>query len=327
MNKKTVGLFVGATLAGFGIQGCFQTAPPPQCQVLTAPYFATLKKVSNNTCMPGNNLKSMSFGLQEFLPPVSGAATLGLRPERLAANAQPFMENLDPSDDCAAPDMALKCEYCAATTEEKDGMGNVTGYKVILVNDAGVTRDGGAALPNGKPIDVENFCEPIPEEYRREDPSDPEFKKVTSVAKIPRAPANGTCAATDFTPQEQNYAPFSEPDLVKGGNFTLPASSQKYEWSDFKLIVTAEVPGTAFTARMKLTEDGCTTEYDVRGIEPSIACETDLDCDPEPNIDAGRPTGSSLNPLFKPKCNVELGHCLPTVDVTNPKYPAFDPFQ
>ncbi len=327
MSNKTIGSFVVATIAGFAIQSCFSTSPPPQCQAQSGlNYIASFKKVGG-ACTPGDDIKGMKLGMQEFLPPQTGAASLGVKVERLFDNAQDISANLDPANDCHANAEGGKasCEYCAATNEvEKDG--EIT-YVPILVNDAGVTRDGGTQFPDGGRISLANFCEPIKESFERIDPTDEEKAGVIAVGKFPRAPANGVCIASDFTGGSQNYVAFTAPNKFDGGVFSVPALSQKYEWSNFVVVTTAVFPGTAFTAKLKYTEDGCTTDYEVRGIAPAVACKADEDCNPNANLDAGRVTGSGINPEFKPKCVVDLGYCLPTVDFTNPKLPPRDPLQ
>ena len=90
-----------------------------------------------------------------------------------------------------------------------------------------------------------------------------------------------------------------------------PATSLRYEWSNVRVHVTPAYPGTQMVATVKITQDGCSAIYDVLGLWPAIGCEK-LDaegngtgepdpvrCDPNADPDAGRPTGSGINPDFK----------------------------
>ncbi len=162
------------------------------------------------------------------------------------------------------------------------------------------------------------------------DPNDPDGKKINAIGKYPYLPdGDGICTATDFQPAEQNFAAAT---LADGG--TLPARSIRYRWSNVRVINTANVPGTVWTAELEYTEDvdgpgpqpECTATYDVTGVWPMVQCHQDEDengnpipgsenayCDPNPDIDAGRAFGSGINPDFKPKCDLELGVCLPSV--------------
>ncbi|MFT3776190.1 MAG: hypothetical protein QM820_63410 [Minicystis sp.] len=90
-----------------------------------------------------------------------------------------------------------------------------------------------------------------------------------------------------------------------------PATSLRYEWSNIRVRVTTAYPGTQMVAEVKITENGCSAAYTVLGLWPAIGCEA-LDemgngtgkpdpvrCDPDADPDAGRPTGSGINPDFK----------------------------
>ncbi|APR81345.1 Putative lipoprotein mlpA precursor [Minicystis rosea] len=103
-----------------------------------------------------------------------------------------------------------------------------------------------------------------------------------------------------------------------------PATSLRYEWSDVRVYVTTASPGTQMVATVKITQDGCSAQFDVLGLWPAVSCET-LDaegngtgapdpvrCDPNADPDAGRPTGSGINPDLKDAivCDPDLLLCV-----------------
>jgi hypothetical protein len=104
----------------------------------------------------------------------------------------------------------------------------------------------------------------------------------------------------------------------------VPQQSIKYEWSDVNAYVTAASGGTQVQAHLKYTEDGCTAEYTVTAIWPSINCTLhdadfnpildadgnpqadDTACCPEGDVTRGRSFGSGINPDYPVKC-VDIG--------------------
>lgn len=102
----------------------------------------------------------------------------------------------------------------------------------------------------------------------------------------------------------------------------LPATSIRYEWSNVKVIVSANYQGTQFSADLKYTQDGCTAEYEVTGLYPLIGCAADIDCcateqDCTTKIDGKTEILplSGINPDFDVKCNTTLGFCVLNGDI------------
>lgn len=274
--------------AGLVASGCFTAQPPPQCQVVPTqdfngnpPYLALLKVTSQTAACTDEVLEVMPVGVQDFIPPGKGGATLALRPGRLIDLAQGhvFSADIDPKNNCQAK---KNCGTCGV--------------------------DGG------------NPCLFVDDPVTREDPTDPEGKKLNAIGTFSRAPANGICAVSDSAVAEQNFAAV-DLALVDGGMATLPALPARFEFTELKVITTFEVPGTAFTAKLSQTEGACVAKYDVVAFYPAVECEAEADCDPNPDLDAGRTIGSGINPDFLPKCDTNLGYCVPTVDVTKPGLP------
>ena len=104
-------------------------------------------------------------------------------------------------------------------------------------------------------------------------------------------------------------------------DFGFPKTEAKYEWSNMRMLVRADAPGTVFTANLKYTENqtfpismqdavNCTTDYTVIALAPSVDCsvfdaegnptgEGDITlCYAEGDPTAGRPFGSGINPSF-----------------------------
>ncbi|NMO16755.1 hypothetical protein HPC49_06235 [Pyxidicoccus fallax] len=119
-------------------------------------------------------------------------------------------------------------------------------------------------------------------------------------------------------------APAGLPDggtLEDGGPPALPAQSYAYEWSKLRIYNTPGIPGTQFTADLRYTENGCTADYNVKGIWPVVRCGTadggvnEAACDPYADYDAGRLRGSGINPLFPVKCDPVALICVLTGEV------------
>ncbi|MDC0706956.1 hypothetical protein POL68_00570 [Stigmatella sp. ncwal1] len=107
-----------------------------------------------------------------------------------------------------------------------------------------------------------------------------------------------------------------------------PAQSFAYEWSNLRIYNTPQIPGTQFVADLRYTENGCTAEYQVKGIWPVVNCGSGTPktpnealCDPYPDFEAGRLRGSGINPLFPVKCDPVAFICVLTGDVPSDKSP------
>jgi hypothetical protein len=112
------------------------------------------------------------------------------------------------------------------------------------------------------------------------------------------------------------------------GSPSQPAQSFAYEWSNLRIYNTPEIPGTQFVADLRYTENGCTAEYQVKGIWPVVRCGSgtpakpnDSLCDPLPNYEEGRLRGSGINPLFPVKCDPVALICVLTGEVPSDRKP------
>jgi hypothetical protein len=103
-----------------------------------------------------------------------------------------------------------------------------------------------------------------------------------------------------------------------------PGIHIKYEWSNVRLIVTAAYPGTQMVGDLTYTNNGCTASYSVIGLWPAVSCAgKDAQgnavadpalCDPVADPEAGRATGSGINPDLKDRvaCDPDILLCVLT---------------
>ncbi len=320
-------------VAGFALSGCFAAQPTPECNVtITAagqglgPYYALLTRVDGTgSC---SELTHMSVGMQRFRTQANGGAfTLAVRTSPVV---DPYLgyiysADLDPANNCANEEDCLGEEDPAASCVQPSADGGVELFDGTPVDPATATfttADGGSVE-----VDLANECASVEEPFARRDAADPKGKKLNAIGQMPQFPSNNACTITNFTGGEQNYQE-EVLTLADGSSATLAAVTYKTEFTNFNVINSAKVPGTAFTTDMKFTEGGCVANYKVVGFWPEIHCSNapsegalvvSGDCDPSADLDAGRITGSGINPSFEPKCNTALGVCVPTVDVATIK--------
>jgi hypothetical protein len=142
--------------------------------------------------------------------------------------------------------------------------------------------------------------------------------KVSSVGDFASTAPDGedVCRVPTLTLSQVAIPP------IDGG----PGTDLRYAWSNVRVRVTPAYPGTQMAADLTLTQNGCTAKYEVLGLWPAVGCEQ-LDengngtgqpdasrCSPEADPDAGRPTGSGINPDFQSvvACDPDLLLCVLT---------------
>lgn len=327
MNKNLrISVFgLAGAVAGFVLQGCFDAQPTPECSVtITAaalglgPYYTKLTKVDGTgTC---GDLKYFYTGMQRFRTQAQGGSF------NLAVKTSPvvdpflgyiYSEDVDPSNNCVNE---ADCDDC--TVPQADGG--------LTVADGGVVEDFTATLADGgmdtltgtpdpgepdgyREVEAANECMSVVEPIERRDGTDPNGKNLVATGKMPQFPNSANvCAITDITGGVQNYDQ-EVLTLADGSSKTLPAITYKTEFTNFNIVNTTAVPGTVFSADVKYTEGSCVANYKAFGFWPEIHCATDVDCDPNADLDAGRVFGSGLNPEYKATCDTGLGVCVPTV--------------
>lgn len=318
--------------AGFVLQGCFAAQPTPECSVtITAsglglsPYYVKLTKVSGTGAC--SQMTHLYAGVQRFRTAASGGGFT------LAVKSSPVV------DPHLGYNYSADYDYWNNCVNEEDchGEDDLAAACVVNVNDGGielydgtpVDSAGTVGLADGGSYDVDlaNECVSVEEPVERVDASDPKGKKLNAIGNMPQFPSNNLCAVTDWVGGAQDYQE-EIIDLADGTQTTLPAITYKAEYTNFNVVNSTKVPGTAFTADLKYTEGSCVAEYKAIGFWPEIGCSNDpsegalvdsTECDPNADLDAGRVFGSGINPEFKPKCDTALGVCVPTVDVTTIK--------
>jgi hypothetical protein len=153
-------------------------------------------------------------------------------------------------------------------------------------------------------------------------------KASPTVVLDPDAPnqTNSVGALTDV-PGPDNFCEAPKLEATQLVSRT-PALSLAYAWSNLRIYNTPEIPGTQFVADLRYTENGCTAEYQVKGIWPVVRCGSgtpakpnDSLCDPLPNYEEGRLRGSGINPLFPVKCDPVALICVLTGEVPSDRKP------
>lgn len=131
--------------------------------------------------------------------------------------------------------------------------------------------------------------------------------------------ANDVCTVPSLSAATQKIPAFTVPppaDMPDDPPTMVPATDRKIEWSKLRVYATTALPGTQIVAEMTYTDTaaGCSARYDVVGLYPAVSCKTTEDCDPEANPDAGRVTGSGINPDLKSRvtCDPDLLLCVLT---------------
>jgi hypothetical protein len=133
---------------------------------------------------------------------------------------------------------------------------------------------------------------------------------------------NDVCSVPKLSPAHQTLPKFSyaaDPD--KPTEMTaVDASDVTYTWSNMRIYVTTALPGTQLVGDLTYTKNGCTASYDVLALWPSVSCDNGKGmpdpslCNPEADADAGRGTGSGINPdIFaenRVKCDPDLLRCV-----------------
>jgi hypothetical protein len=143
--------------------------------------------------------------------------------------------------------------------------------------------------------------------------------------------ADGFCEVENMSPATLKLAAVpSKPNGDAGMTDPLPAVELTLTWSDVKFYVTAAQPGTLFSGRLEYskTVDGqaCSATFDVTGMYPAVSCEgSDLvngtampngkpdenACNPCPEPEKGRLTGSGVHPLLDVTCDTGTLACVP----------------
>jgi len=102
--------------------------------------------------------------------------------------------------------------------------------------------------------------------------------------------AQGFCVANGFNTVHD------QPEPAGGG------TDIAYAWSNVQFYVSAQIPGTQFTADLAYTQGGCTANYSVVGVYPVLHCD-DGAGNPDPLLCCGGPETGAVNPDFPVRCD------------------------
>jgi len=151
-----------------------------------------------------------------------------------------------------------------------------------------------------------------------DDEGNPEEKTVTTTldksewgkataqsATLPEMPDDeGYCKATGFAATGLSVtAIFNE---ANGTKEELPAVERTYQYGDVEVYSHPSAPGTQLRGTLTYTENGCTAEYEVWALWPSVGC---VPGSTKPAESCGE--GSGLNPDFDAVCDADLEACVP----------------
>jgi hypothetical protein len=132
-----------------------------------------------------------------------------------------------------------------------------------------------------------------------------------------------SCAISDVMTSEiqTNAIPPNggeDPDTTDDDYPGRAATSIKHEWRNVRLLVTPANAGNLLKAQLTYTKDGCTAQYNVVAMAPVIGCvgddglPNDALCDDKADVELGIPFGSGISQDLAPKCDADLGVCVPT---------------
>jgi hypothetical protein len=108
---------------------------------------------------------------------------------------------------------------------------------------------------------------------------------------------DGFCKATGFAQASITVeAVANEKDATK---VELPAASRTYQYGDIEVYSHPAAPGTQLRGTLTYSEPGCTAEYNVLALWPSVGCDPAVadSCASDPHI----------NPDFKTVCIAGIG--------------------
>lgn len=142
-------------------------------------------------------------------------------------------------------------------------------------------------------------------------------------------PDGDICSVPTLVPARQEFPalpaipavpddPQTEEDESEPAVPAVDPMTIEYGWSDMRFIVTPEIYGTVFTAKLTYKVNDCTAEYTAVGLFPAVYCgdeegnPVDAYCAPEANPALGLPYGSGINPDFTSsvKCHPDLLLCM-----------------
>jgi hypothetical protein len=241
---------------------------------------------------------------------------------------------------CSSEQPSIKCQTAHGGFSVKYTLVNGTGDCAMLTGGV-VGVHTYARAPGDKSADWANWDKPpiairpdevgaLLDEYGTDLDPTKLYARGEFTDDVP--PADGFCKVGTMNPINMAL-PETQPPTPMGMPMPpkLPAKSVGYEWTDVKFYVSPSVIGTQFTAKLKYTLNGCTANYTVTGLYPSVGCEQTMTvtgpdgkametgtgkpnqsaCEPCADPSMGRPQGSGIVPDIEVTCDPQVLLCLP----------------
>ncbi|PTL84827.1 hypothetical protein [Vitiosangium sp. GDMCC 1.1324] len=164
----------------------------------------------------------------------------------------------------------------------------------------------------GEPLGIQRYPQPSgepllalkPRTLNAMDPTDerdPSHPPYALGALPTQADADGFCTVSSLSVAEKH--------VPKDPKQLLPADAV-YHWSNVRLVVLPEVPGTQLIADLEYTADGCTARYEAWAMMPgNIPCASrDSPQEPDDNLCQ---QSASIPRSFAVTCDPSLLRCVP----------------
>lgn len=258
---------------------------------------------------------------------LAGKNPIGPNPMQLLLGFESFFPDpLDPNEASEPTGLALKAEWIGDLMQDAQ-LNAALDPSVPAAQRAGLANypyvnGGEPPLPPAEPTNVDR-----PYAYGAFDTVYPD--------------SQGICTAT-LTPSDMEYPDVPAHTVIvsvpgdgsyvsaPGTQVDTPATHVRYEWTNFRAIVTDLSLGVEAFANVTITRDGCKADYQVSMLSPRVQC-TALDdmgnplvpaqADPslcDPNASQTNPFGSGIHPGIPVSCE-QVGsasspdyECMPT---------------
>jgi hypothetical protein len=345
MNRRTListaAAVVGGIVLAVAQNGC-DSQPPIRCMMQTSlvnDAVARFTPVGMPTPVPGAPAMACDNAIQgqelPTYPPVTAANQSGPDPLQLRLGFETFSPSpLDSNLPSEPNTLAIKAEWIGDRIQ--DAQANAA-FSPNL-------SDSARAAMAIYPYTSMNPAPPLPPDQPENTNRPYAFGKFDST--YPNA--DGVCTAT-LTPSEMDYpevplhqvfvaipgdGSYVSPnaDNTPGVQSSVSSTHVRYEWTNFRAVVSTQSLGVEAFAHVKITRDGCAAEYDVSMLSPRVTCTVVDPVTGNPvtpamgdqtlctaTASASNPYGSGLTPGIPVSCE-ETGsdtqnpdfECLPT---------------
>jgi hypothetical protein len=175
-----------------------------------------------------------------------------------------------------------------------------------MVLKEGQTVSGPCANKKGERMGIQKYNDPTtdksslvikPETLAKYDAVDPDSPSFSLGDFAAQPDADALCGATGLSVAEKHVP----------ATAAAPADDIRYAWKSARVTSSADAPGSQFAGELLYTAGGCTAEYEVWGVWPSIGCK---------NADGAADdslcgSSANLNPDFALMCDPTQLRCVP----------------